>query len=417
MKRHPSHLCNRIVAPELANSSVDSGAVQSAGADRVDKQAAPRLLVAGVHQATDAYPNTLYRLRHLKDHFDAHEINEPLWTTPEGGLASVRSPLRALWRALAAHVRLAWRVVTGSRKDIAYVPYPAIGVALVLGLLPRGWRPPRIVLDGFISVYDTIVNDRRVWKPGDLRSRMLWALERRAFRVADIVVVDTRQNADFYAQVFRLPSNRFVPIPLATNESVYAPRPYRPTHGPCRVLFMGTLVPLHGIETIARAVRLLADRTDVQFRILGDGHDAAKLQAALEGLTNVVWQRRWHSAKELAEEIAESDICLGIFGATDKTQRVCPYKLYAYAAIGRATITGDTEWLRSAAADKLDAPFYAVPINDPQALADAIGYLAHNPAERGRLARDANTFYEKLLANARSLPILDNLLMEVAAGC
>lgn len=382
----------------------------------MDKQTALRLLVVGVYQATDAYPNTLYRLRHLKDHFDVHEINEPLWTTPEGGVASVRSLLRTLWRALAAHVRLAWRVVAGPRKDIAYVPYPAIGVALVLALLPRRWRPSRIVLDGFISIYDTVVNDRHLWKTGALRSRMLWALERRAFRVADIIVVDTPQNADFYARVFRLPSNRFVPVPLATNETEYAPRSYRPTEGQCQVLFIGTLVPLHGIETIAGAARLLAHRTGVRFRILGDGHDAPKLEAALQGLTNVAWQRHWHSVKELAEEIAESDICLGIFGATDKTQRVCPYKLYAYAAIGRATITGDTQWLRSIAADKSATPFRAVPVNDSRALADAIGYLADNPSERVRLAGNARVFYEKFLANALSLPMLDNLLMQVCAG-
>jgi len=388
--------------------------VLSLPCDREDKRATPRVLVVGVHQATDAYPNTLYRLQYLKDHFDTYEVNQPLWATPQGGIASIRSPLRTLWRALAAHVRLAWRIATGGRRDVAYLPYPAIGVASLLALLPRS-RRPRIILDGFISLYDTVVNDRRLWKPGALGSRILWALERRAFRVADIVVVDTPQNADFYARVFRLPSHRFVPIPLPTNEQVYARAVYQPAAGQCRILFIGTLVPLHGIETIAGAARLMAHRPDVQFRILGEGHDAPKLEAALEGLTNVAWQRRWHSAEELATEIAESDICLGIFGATDKTQRVCPYKLYAYAAVGRATITGDTEWLRSIAADKSAAPFHAVPVDDSRALAAAIEHLADNPAERQRLARSANMFYESFLANSLSLPMLGNLLVDVCA--
>lgn len=379
------------------------------------KRAALRLLIVGVHQATEAYPNTLYRVRHLKKHFDAQEINEPLWTTPEGGLASVRSPLRTLGRALAAHVRIAWRVATAPCREIAYVPYPAIGVVLVLALLPRRWRPSRIVLDGFISIYDTVVNDRRLWKSNAIQSRVLWAFERLAFRMADIVVVDTPQNARFYTRVFRLPSECFIPVPLAINESAYAPRPYRPNEGSSRVLFIGTFVPLHGVEAIAGAIRLLAERKDVQFRLLGDGQDALKLQAALEGLTNVVWQRRWHSAQELAEEIAEADICLGIFGAMDKTQRVCPYKLYAYAAVGRATITGDTEWLRSLAADGAAEPFWPVRLSDPRALAEAIEYLVDNPSERSRLARNANIFYGRFLANERSLVRLDNLLMRACA--
>lgn len=379
------------------------------------KQAAPRLLIVGVHQATEAYPNTLYRVRHLKKHFDTQEINEPLWTTPEGGLASARSPLRTLGRALAAHVRIAWRVATSPCREIAYVPYPAIGVVLVLALLPRRWRPSRIALDGFISIYDTVVNDRRLWTSDAIQSRVLWAFERLAFRMADVVVVDTLQNAHFYARVFRLSPERFVPVPLAINEPAYAPRPYRSNEGSNRVLFIGTFVPLHGVEAIAGAIQLLAERKDVKFRLLGDGQDAIKLQSALEGLTNVVWQRRWHSAKELAEEIAASDVCLGVFGAMDKTQRVCPYKLYSYAAVGRATITGDTEWLRSLAADGGGEPFWPVRLNDAHALAEAIEYLVDNPSERARLARNASIFYERFLANTRSLAMLDSLLVSACA--
>lgn len=380
--------------------------------ERVDKRAAPRVLIVGVHQASDAYPNTLYRLQYLKDNFDTHEINEPLWATPQGGVTTIRSPLRTLWRALTIHVRLAWRVATGQHRDLAYIPYPAVGVALLLALLPRS-RRPRIVVDGFISIYDTVVNDRGLWKPGALRARMLWALERRAFRIADVVVVDTLQNANFYARTFHLPRDRFYPVPLATNEDVYAPSAYQPTAGQCRVLFIGTLVPLHGIESIAHAARLLAHRPDVRFRILGDGDDARKLEGALKGLTNVDWQRRWHSAKELAGEIAGADICLGIFGAGDKTQRVCPYKLYTYASVGRATITGDTRWLRSIATDSSSGPFYAVPVNDGRALANAIEYLADNQSERERLARDANMYYKNCLANALSFAMLDNLLVNM----
>lgn len=379
--------------------------------DGMGKKAAQLLLIVGVHQATDAYPNTLYRLQHLKLRFDADEIGEPLWATPEGGVSSVRSPLRTLVRALAAHVRIAWRVATGPHHEVAYVPYPAIGVALVLALLPTKWRPRRIVLDGFISIHDTVVNDRRLWEESAIQSRVLWWLERFAFRRADAVVVDTQQNADFFARVFRLPVERFVPIPLATNESAYLPSAYLPNGGVSRVLFIGTLVPLQGTETIAAAIRLLADREDVQFTLLGDGQDATKLGAALAGLTNVTWHRRWHSATELAREIAGADICLGIFGSTDKAQRVCSYKLYAYAAVGRATITGDTEWLRSLGMQRSERPFHPVPVDDPRALADAIEHLVDHPSERERLARNANRFYAEYLANARSLALLDSLLM------
>ncbi|MFT4047582.1 MAG: glycosyltransferase [Solimonas sp.] len=366
------------------------------------------LLVAGVHQSSDAYPNTLYRVRYLRDRLGAHEVNRPMWSAPAAGWKSARSPLRALRRAIPSHLQVAWAVMRGPRFGCLYIPYPAPPVAWLLSLLPR--RSRRVVLDGFISLYDTVINDRKLWSPAALPSRLLYALERRAFARADLVLVDTPQNAAFYAGLFRLPPERFFALPLATNEDDYAPAPYRPLAGRCRVLFIGTLVPLHGIGTLAEAARRLASRRDIEFRILGDGAGAPVLQSGIAGLSNVTWKRRWHTAGELACEIREADICLGIFGDTDKTQRVCPYKLYSYASVGRATITGDTQWLRSVAAPDGSLPFRGVSVHDAAALADAIRRLADAPEERVRLADAARRFYAGHLSNAASMQALERAL-------
>lgn len=367
------------------------------------------LLVAGVHQSTDAYPNTLYRVRQLRSQLGAHEVNFPMWSTPTGGWQSTRSPVRTLCRAITSHLQIAWTVWRGSRYDYVYIPYPAPLVALLLSLLPH--RPHHMVLDGFISLYDTVINDRKLRSPNTLLSRLLFAMERHAFAKADLVLVDTQQNADFYAKLFRLSPARFVALPLATNEENYVPTPYQPVAGRCRVLFIGTLVPLHGISTLIEAVRRLVSRQDIEFRIVGDGAGAPALQSGAAGLANVTWRRGWYTAEELAHEIKEADICLGIFGDTDKTQRVCPYKLYSYASIGRATITGYTDWLQSIITPEEYPPFLGVPVNDPVALADAIVSLADDPGERTRLADSARDFYTTRLSNATSLQMLERLLV------
>ena len=271
-------------------------------------------------------------------------------------------------------------------------------------------------MDAFISVYDTIVNDRKLWKPDAARSKLLWWLERAAYRKADVVLVDTSQNADFYSGLFRLPRNRFVALPLATNEDDYVPKTYHTVDGRCRVLFVGTFVPLHGVETIAEAARLLSSREDVQFRILGDGVGARSVQKLLDGVANVDWQRRWLSAAELAGEIANADICLGIFGDTDKAQRVCPYKLYAYSRVGRAIITGDTQWHRSLGVREEDAPFCGVPVRDAKALAAAIRQLADEPVRRARLAQAAADFHKRNLSNALSSQAFDQILLSIFAA-
>lgn len=360
------------------------------------------LLVVGIHLSSEAYPNTLYRVRDLREHFGADEIDEPLWTTPAGGWTSIKSPLRVLWRALVSHLRVVMSVVRKGKHDVAYVPYPAPSVVLLLSLLPQRFRPRRFVLDGFISIYDTIVNDRKIWSRRSVPAKALYALERRAFSRVDAVLVDTPQNADFYAEMFRLPRSRFVPLPLATNEVDFASKPYVPTAGRCRVLFVGTLVPLHGVGTIVEAAKLLSSRDDIEFRILGDGVDGETIQNEVKGLGNVVWQRRWHSSEELGQEIGRADICLGIFGDTDKAQRVCPYKLYAYASVGRATITGATDWLRSADHGH-ERAFLGVRVSNPSELADAIERLADDVSLRMSYARSVQAFYQDRLSNRHAL--------------
>ena len=358
----------------------------------------PSLLVVGVHQSTDAYPNTRYRVRDLREKSAADEINEPLWTTPTGGWGGVGSMLRMLLRAITSHLRVARKILGAGKYDVAYIPYPAPTVMLLLSMLPRRFRPGRVLLDGFISIYDTLVNDRKIWRHDGLRSRLLHALERKAFADADAVLVDTPENAEFYSSIFGLPRAGFVPVPLATNETDFVYEPYHPGTGRCRVLFIGTLVPLHGIETIVEAARLLEAHVDIEFRILGDGADAPKIEEGVAGLENVAWQRRWHSTEELKQEIAAADICLGIFGDTDKAQRVCPYKLYAYASVGRAIITGDTEWLRNGGDDAGKA-FMAVPVANAAALAASIRSLAGSSAARSAYALNAHDFYRRKLSN------------------
>lgn len=368
------------------------------------------LLVAGVHQSTDAYPNTLYRVSQLHSQFGVNEVNFPMWSTPAGGWKSTRSPIRTLWKAITSHLQVAWVIGCKSHYNILYIPYPAPLVALLASLLPH--RPRRIVVDGFISLYDTVVNDRKLWPPNSLLSRVLYKLERHAFVKADIVLVDTLQNAEFYSKLFNISPKHFFALPLATNEIDYVPTPYFPSRERCRVLFIGTFVPLHGIRTIIEAARRLISRKDIEFQIIGDGVDAELFQTEIKYLANVTWRRRWHSAAELAQEIKMADICLGIFGDTEKAQRVCPYKIYSYSSIGRAIITGNTDWLQSTVESEQPLSFFKVPVNDPPALADAIAFLASSPQERIRLAESARNFYATHLSNSASMQLLEPLLFE-----
>ena len=362
----------------------------------------PSLLVAGVHRASEGYPNVLYRLEMLRasGRFEVSEINVPLWRDDAGPGSFLRLPRLAL-RLVAVHLKLLFRLLGAPPADIVYIPYPGV---FVLNLLPRRLRRrARVVVDAFISIYDTAVCDRQLLAPTDLLARLLRWVERRAYNRADLVIVDTPENASFILSTFELDSGRVVDIPLSTNEGDYAPAEYDPVGKRIRVLFIGTFVPLHGAETIIKAAQALRHRDDIEFRLIGDGQDAMAIGQLLSNCpAKITWLRDWHSPGDLAEEIRQADICLGIFGQSAKAQRVCPLKIYMYAAIGRPIITADTEWVRNATGHFPVSPFAMVAEGDSVELAEKIIAIAQSEELRRSLASVSREFYFGFLANRRA---------------
>lgn len=374
----------------------------------------PLLLIWGVHRDSEGYPNTRYRLQFLRglQEFTILEIAAPATPPPWGNRLGKGAVVVALFSAAYAHLRILWRFLTlRTKPDVLYIPYPAVLALNMLYLVPQRLRPRKIIADAFISLHDTVVNDRKLLKPSSMLARVLFWLEQASYRRANLIIADTPQNADFMAREFQLDAASVIALPLSTDETAYQPQAYRPTGSSCRVLFIGTMIPLHGISTILAAAKILEKNRSIQFRMIGSGQESFRICEAMEhGASNLEWEENWLSAKQLAEEISQADICLGIFDAGDKAQRVCPYKLYAYSSIGRAVITAQTSWLHMATSTLEYEPFATVNAKDPEALAEQISNLLLHPEAREIYAANARKFYQDHLCNTISHQQLKALL-------
>ena len=361
--------------------------------------------ILGVHVKSGGYPNVTFRVNALKDapELQVREVGVPFQAPGRsGGLAKGAGGLpRALGvvgRLIASHTKLffLWFLRRKGPAERVYIPYPAIGVLLGLGLLPRRWRPARIIADCFISVYDTVVGDRQLLRAGTWSAELLRRLEARAYRTADAVLVDTELNAEYLERTFGLEKQRIAALPLAINEGAYHYARYVPVGETCRVVFVGTFVPLQGVETIAEAALLLRNDAGIEIRLVGSGQASANVERILagQGCRNLRWEKEWMADDELAEEVRQADVCLGIFGSGEKAQRVWPLKNYSYMASGRAIITGDTVCARELLSRTEGAAFVTVPPGDGGALAEVIRRLAVDPSERVRLAGEARAFFD-----------------------
>jgi glycosyltransferase involved in cell wall biosynthesis len=245
-----------------------------------------------------------------------------------------------------------------------------------------GGRP--VVFNPLVSLADTLVTDRGRFRPGSLPARVLRAIDRRALRTADLVVSDTRANAAFLAELAGLPADRIAVCFVGAEERVFRPG-WEPAE-PFTVLFVGKLIPLHGIETILEAARL---EPELRVRVIGSGQLDDRLRSPPP---NVEWIP-WVEYERLPRELHRAGCALGIFGTSDKARRVIPNKAFQALACGVPLVTADTPGARELLREGESA--LLVPPGDPQALAAAVARLAADTALARRLAEGGHGAYRE----------------------
>ena len=306
---------------------------------------------------------------------EVRERHEPVWEGMEHKwTAGIGSALR-LGRAQA---RLLVR--PGAKgADAVLVGYPG---HLDLPAARRAAQNRPLVFNPLVSLADTLVADRARFRRGSLPARVLEAIDRRALRSADLIVADTEANADYLASIAELDRARLAVCFVGAEERVFKPGWAPRELFSC--LFVGKLIPLHGLKTVLEAARIASD---VPFRIVGDGQLAPLLR---ERSGNVEWIP-WVEYQRLPVELGRTGCSLGIFGTSAKATRVIPNKVFQALACGTPVITGDTPAARELLVDGASA--LLVPPGDPGALADAIRRLSADAALAKDLGAGGYTTY------------------------
>jgi glycosyltransferase involved in cell wall biosynthesis len=301
------------------------------------------------------------------------ERHESLWESSRHNWAAGWSTAP---RLVAAQAKLAVR----SRPrgvDAAIVGYPGHGdiaaARLALGRVP-------IVFNPLVSLTETLVDDRRRFAPGSPAARAMRALDRFALRRADLVVADTRANAEFLAGLGGI--SRVEVCFVGAEERVFQPvwRPRDRFHA----LFIGKLIPLHGLETILEAARLAPE---IPFRVVGSG----QLERLLTGAAPNVERVPWLEYERLPEELGRAGCALGIFGTGAKAARVIPNKAFQALACETPLVTADTPAARELLEHERSA--LLVPPGDAPALATAVRRLAADTALAVRIASTGYAAY------------------------
>lgn len=265
-------------------------------------------------------------------------------------------------------------------------------------LAARSWASKHqvpLLVDPLISAWDKQVFERAKFAPDSHQARQLKIWESGLLQSADIVLADTDLHARLFADELGVARERLFTVHVGAEEPLFQPRPRNHSASSLEILFYGSFIGLHGVETIIEAARLAKGQSNIIWTLLGDGPQKPVCIERATGFENI----RFESAipyHELPQRIANADILLGVFGGSAKAGNVIPNKVFQALACRKPVITRHSSAYPPKESPEANAGLALIAPENPTALLNAVMSWAAIPTglpSRGEASRnyyDAN---------------------------
>lgn len=292
---------------------------------------------------------------------------------------------RSLWRATQGA-----QVIVLSEFNLQYAAL-AWAVAKMRGM--------GLVVDGFVGMFETEVEDKKSVSASSLKGVQYRLLDALARRVSDVYLIDTEVRAQ---SIRERTNSEVLALPVGAPSWANAEQADA-THLELRVLYYGNYIALHGLDVLVPAVRAAAAVRRIEFTLIGDGES----RSAIENMA-ADWPENSSIAfidpvpqTLLADHIARSDLVLGVFGSSQKAASVIANKVWQGLASGRRVLTQ-----RSPALDEIELLSDGALIQvDPSvaAVSRCLASLDIEYTSSAQITADLENYVEKKFKNLKTV--------------
>ncbi|SRR6266568_1374033 len=308
--------------------------------------------------------------------------------------------------------------LASGRPDLIVCVTPPLELSISASILKLLWRVP------FILWIKDLVPDIAI-QLGMLKNSLLISLARRlegfAYARATKLLVLCRSFAE-NIWCKGVPAQKVAIVSDWVNTDVIRPdipgAAFRQKHEVDATAFVvlhaGNIGDKQRLELLVRSAKLLQERKDIQFLIVGDGARKAAVVAEATGLgvSNVKFLPL-QPQEQFAEMLAAADVLI-LHQHAGVTDSVIPSKLLTYMAAGRPiVVTAAPESATGLAVSRSGCGIVVEPEN-PTALAQAILQLLTDQDLRTRCGTLGRTFVSANFSRATVFSQLESLLHESA---
>jgi len=272
-----------------------------------------------------------------------------------------------------------------AKHDILFVPefrQKDVPLAKMLSL----FTSKKVVFDPLSPRYETKITDWKRKPPDSWQARWNFLIDSWSLKLSDRILADTQAHKDYYCQKYNLPPGKIEVLPVGYDDDLYQPSGIVKKENGFTVLFFGSFLPLHGVDVITQSAKIVSGKDpSIQFIIIGSGQTMplAETLASELGLNNIEFEG-WLPQSMLPKKIASSDVCLGIFGKTEKARRVVAHKIFQSLGMRKPLITTRTPAVEEFFSHREN--IFLIPEPHPELLAQAILELRRDLDLRERIA-------------------------------
>lgn len=310
--------------------------------------------------------------------------------------------------------KLTFKYIISESSDIIIV-CASNHINLLLARFISLFSRKKIIFDAFVSVYDTYVNDRKLVNENSFKAKFYFYLDKISCLLADVVVLDTIEHAKYFSNQFNIDSDKIKIIYVGSDDKIFSSQNNNhliksPSFSEKKFLvhFHGSFIPLQGIHFIVKAAKIL-ENENILFRIIGKGqtHDETITLAKDLKIKNIDFIDCVRYS-DLPNYINESDLCLGIFGDTEKSKRVIPNKVYECIAMKKPVLTGNSLAIKEVFTDKEN--IMLCKMADPEDLAHSIKFLRDDEKLRRKIADNGYVIFKNNFTPKKIGKVIKNII-------
>lgn len=258
------------------------------------------------------------------------------------------------------------------------------------------------VVDGFIGLYETQVEDSKRVSSRSLKAKFLRIFDWIAVKSADIYLVDTSVRGTDLAERYRT-KTQFMSIPVGAPTWVESVQELEINETPI-MLFYGNYAKLHRVEYLLEAYAKAHIKLNIRLVMIGDGPEKPVVLKKISelGLNEKIDLVGRIKETDLVDYISRSCVVLGVFGLSRKAETVIPNKVWQGAASGRLVITRKSP-AYDEVSDFLTQNIIEVDPTDVKSLVDAFESLSMEVINRKKLYLESDAYFKSKMNDLISL--------------